>query len=123
MTATAGDGAPPMFAGALPANPDFQRQFTDYENAEQFAARNSAPQRSKLGHLFYVGIGWATIVGGSISYSLLTPSKAHLLMSQRVIHARLYAQWCAPLGSTTLAIARHRPNFPMRGRAGPRLAR
>ena len=39
-------------------------------------------------------VGWATIVGGSISYSLLTPSKSHLLFSQRLIHARLYAQWC-----------------------------
>ena len=50
---------------------------------------------SKVSHLSVVGLGWATIVGGSIAHSILDPSKRHLLLSHRLIHARLTAQWYA----------------------------
>ena len=54
---------------------------------------------SSIGHLKYVGAGWAVIVGASIGRSVLDPSKQHLLLSHRLIHARIVAQWCdaAPL--------------------------
>lgn len=49
---------------------------------------------SNVGHLKYVGFGWAAICGGSIAHSVLDPAKAHLLLSHRLIHARIVAQWC-----------------------------
>ena len=43
-----------------------------------------------LAHVQFIGVAWAFTVAGSVAFSLMT--KRHLLMSQRMIHARLYAQ-------------------------------
>ena len=53
-----------------------------------------------LSYVRYIGGGWACIVGSSVAYSLST--NRHLLLSQRMIHARLYAQG-ATIGALCVA--------------------
>ncbi len=66
------------------------------------------PDTTSTAHLKYVGIGWSLVVGSSVAQSLLDPAKRHLLLSHRLIHARIVGQWCAtciiivPLPSTNL---------------------
>ena len=49
---------------------------------------------SETSHLTAVFTGWAVIVGGSVAKSVFDPSKRHLMLSHRLIHARIVAQWC-----------------------------
>lgn len=49
---------------------------------------------SETSHLTAVFTGWAVIVGGSVAKSVFDPSKRHLMLSHRLIHARITAQWC-----------------------------
>eukprot|EP01052_Picozoa_sp_SAG31_P032121 SAG31_NODE_3486_length_4210_cov_1.754074_2_plen_128_part_00 len=63
-------------------------------------------------YLQYMGAGWAAMVGTSVAYSLTVHK--HLLFSQRMIHARLYAQvrgsYSRPLPIHRLSLA-----YPVRG--------
>ena len=51
---------------------------------------------SSTSHLTIVAAGWAVIVGGSVAQSVMDPAKKHLLISHRLIHARIVAQWFGP---------------------------
>jgi hypothetical protein len=62
----------------------------DYDRQQQDVEKFG----SKASHLTVVGVGWAAIVGSSVAKSLLDPSKRHLQLSHRLIHARIVAQWC-----------------------------
>ena len=53
-----------------------------------------------LTHIKVIGASWALTVAGSVTYSLNT--NKHLLLSQRMIHARLYAQF-ATVGALCIA--------------------
>ncbi len=70
---------------------------------------------SKTSHLTVVGLGWAAVVGTSVAKSLLDPSKRHLLVSHRLIHARIVAQWCDALRPTPRSTRPH-CRYPPRAR-------
>ena len=61
-----------------------------YDQAVSDAEESGAP----VNYLKFVAAGWAATVGGSIAYSYRT--KPGLLLSQRMIHARLFAQASRP---------------------------
>ena len=82
-----GDGAPPADWATREPLPQWQHLDDGSEDDRRYMG-------STVGHLTVVGLGWAAIVGGSIAHSVLDPSKRHLLLSHRLIHARLTAQWC-----------------------------
>ena len=64
-----------------------------YDQAVSDAEDSGAP----VNYLKFVAAGWAATVGGSIAYSYRT--KPGLLLSQRMIHARLFAQASRPPSS------------------------
>eukprot|EP00735_Rhodelphis_limneticus_P008385 TRINITY_DN2133_c0_g1::TRINITY_DN2133_c0_g1_i1::g.12719::m.12719 TRINITY_DN2133_c0_g1::TRINITY_DN2133_c0_g1_i1::g.12719 ORF type:complete len:117 (+),score=26.46,HIG_1_N/PF04588.8/4.5e-05,DUF3938/PF13074.1/0.095,Paf67/PF10255.4/0.072 TRINITY_DN2133_c0_g1_i1:54-353(+) len=54
------------------------------------------------GYMKYVGLGWLGVVGGSITYSMMT--KKHLSVQERIFHSRIHAQAATLVAAIGVAI-------------------